>query len=200
MNNILLFSFKPFLVYKSNSGTILAKEALSMMGKPGNITHTVLPVVFEKAGAQLVKLVKSSKPSLILGLGMHSRASHLYFERIALNVSHSIRSDNNRNKPHDQLINPCGPLAYETTMPYKGIEEICREKKVPFRLSFHAGTYVCNNVLYMLLDGLVRESIPARTGFLHVPRITTKAKGKLSLTAMSSVLSAFLTRLSEEEL
>ncbi len=200
MNSILLFSFKPFLVYKSNSGTILAKDALAQMGKPENITHVILPVIFEKAGAQLVKLVKSSKPSLILGLGMHSRASHLFFERIALNVSHSIKSDNNRNKPKDQLINPAGPLAHMTTMHYKDIEEICREKKVPFRLSFHAGTYVCNNVLYMLLDSLSRESFPVRAGFLHVPKITTKAKGKLSLAAMSSVLSAFLTRLSEEEL
>jgi pyroglutamyl-peptidase len=200
MNRILIFSFKPFLKYTSNSGTVLAKETLSIMGKPSDIKHTVLPVVFEKAGAQLLKIVKSVEPSVVLGLGMHARASHLYFERIALNISHSPVKDNDRNRPRDQIINPDGPLAYQTTLPYNALEEICRKKKLPFRLSFHAGTYVCNNVLYMLVDWLARESSPARAGFLHVPRITTKAKGKLSLMAMSLVFSEYLSQLSEAEL
>ncbi|MDQ7823392.1 MAG: hypothetical protein RDV48_11400 [Candidatus Eremiobacteraeota bacterium] len=197
--SILIYSFEPFLQWKVNSATMLLRSMKKQGLIPPAVTHMVLPVVFEKAAEKVLRAARSSTPDIILGIGQAAGYTKLSLERIALNVNHATRPDNRRQKPHDELIREGGPLAYWTTIPYKKMEELSRSRKFPFRLSFHAGTYVCNNVLFMVLDALEREKIPALAGFLHVPLIRTKKKGKLSLEKLSEAMGAVLGLLASDE-
>ena len=41
---------------------------------------------------------------------------------------------------------------------------------IPARVSQSAGTFVCNRVMYGLLEGIASGKWPKTGGFLHVPR------------------------------
>jgi pyroglutamyl-peptidase len=189
--SILIFSFEPFGRWKTNASTIVAQKVIED-GQLMHLRHHILPVCFDTAALPLIKEIKKDKPDFVLGLGLHGKAKCLYLERIALNIKHSTRFDAAGKKPKDSPIDPQGPPAYWTTLPYKTILESLREESIPLRLSFHAGTYICNNVLFMILNSLAMASLPTRAGFIHVPPIKTQRKGKRSLAYLSMALGRIL--------
>ena len=51
------------------------------------------------------------------------------------------------------------------------MERLAKEK-LPAALSFSAGTYVCNEVMYRLLEYLRKNKKKIPAGFIHVPYAT----------------------------
>src|SRR5436190_2056220 len=49
------------------------------------------------------------------------------------------------------------------------IERRLRAAEVPVERSYHAGTYICNHLLYGLLHRRAAVGEPARVGFVHLP-------------------------------
>ena len=54
-----------------------------------------------------------------------------------------------------------------------------REAGLPGTISFTAGTYVCNDLLYLLLRHFA--GTPVRVGFVHVPLLPEQANGRPSM-------------------
>lgn len=194
---IMLCYFEPFGLYKKNSTQMIARHLMEMNFFP-DIHYVQLPVVFGRAGKKAMKHIKNKSPDIVLGLGQSGHARRLYIERVALNVNHTVFVDNAGNRPFIELINSQGPVAYWTTMPYKKIMEVCSKSSISIKLSHFAGTYVCNNVLYMLLDAVRREKMDTKVGFIHVPSIKTKKKGKCSLEYLAWAIQKILTVLKYE--
>jgi pyroglutamyl-peptidase len=189
--SILLFSFEPFGPWKTNAGTLIARKVISEH-HIARLHHRVLPVCFGRASSKILSEARKIKPDIVLGLGLSGKATCLHLERIAVNINNSTRFDAAGKKPKDLMINRQGPPAYWTTLPYAALLEALKEESIPLRLSFHAGTYVCNDVLFTLLDTLAAEGLPAKVGFLHVPPIKTLKKGKRSLAYLSLALEKIL--------
>jgi pyroglutamyl-peptidase len=192
--SVLLTYFEPFGLYKKNSTMMIARHLREKNTFP-QVEYLQLPVVFGKAGQKVVRKMRESHYDFVLGLGMSPRARRLFIERIALNVNHTVFADNAGNRPFAEMINEKGSVAYWTTMPCKRIVEVCRENSVSIKQSFFAGTYVCNNLLYSILDAAHREKINARIGFIHVPSIKTKVKGKQSLEYLAGAIEKILALL-----
>ena len=57
-----------------------------------------------------------------------------------------------------------------------------REAGVPAFLSYSAGTFVCNDILYSLLHLIARERPAMKGGFIHVPYATEQTVDKPSGT------------------
>jgi pyroglutamyl-peptidase len=64
----------------------------------------------------------------------------------------------------DEPLEADGPVARESRLPLRAIQAALLERGIPARLSYTAGTYLCNATMYLLL-GLT--DVPA--GFIHVP-------------------------------
>ena len=72
-----------------------------------------------------------------------------------------------------------GPLwraAYFATLPVREIAGAVRRAGIPCALSYSAGTFVCNDVLYSLLHACCGTKTLA--GFIHVPFLPEQAKEK----------------------
>ena len=65
---------------------------------------------------------------------------------------------------------PGGPNAYFSTLPVRRMTEAIAAAGVPAVLSYSAGAYVCNDLLYTLLHRFTGTDI--RVAFIHVPRIS----------------------------
>jgi pyroglutamyl-peptidase len=196
---LLLCSFEPFLTWKTNASTELARYVSSLEQIRKHITHLCLPVCYDRAADMVLQGVAKEKFAAVLCMGHHGRAKNLLIERLALNVAHSSYKDSAGVKKSDELIIPGAPPALWATLPHKELMALAKRRGLPLRLSFHAGTYVCNNVFFLVLHELSKEKSAPPAGFIHVPPIKTTHKGRLSLLSLGDALLAIVTFLLEEE-
>ncbi|WP_461815623.1 pyroglutamyl-peptidase I family protein, partial [Faecalimonas sp.] len=84
--------------------------------------------------------------------------------------------------------------AYFATVPVKAMVKNINDHGIPASVSYTAGTYVCNNVMYDLLYILNKKYPNIRGGFIHVPYSTQQGVGKpigtstMSLETMAKAL------------
>ena len=76
-----------------------------------------------------------------------------------------------------QLVNvpvvPGGPAAYFSSLPVREMVEAMKAGSIPCSLSYTAGAFVCNDVLYTVLHHFYET--PVRAGFIHVPFLPEQA-------------------------
>ena len=168
---ILLTGFEPFGGDKHNPSQRIC-EALSE-SKAGRLDlwTRILPVSFTKAPIALRQALEEVKPDLALGLGYSAKADRFVIERIALNIEDARIADNDHYRPQDTLVEPEGALALETTLPIRALDTHLRERGIPARISYTAGTFVCNTVFYTLLLEAQTKGYPRLAGFIHVPAL-----------------------------
>jgi len=103
-------------------------------------------------------LMEMHHPDVCLFCGQAASRTRVELEAIAINI---FKGD---------LIDPDGPPAYWATFPrQKELVEGMRAAEIPAALSYHAGTHLCNHILYTALRGAERTGNVMRCGFLHLP-------------------------------
>ena len=171
---ILVTSFEPFGGDKLNS----AQEALRYVPDEilgAKIVKCCLPVVFGRSAEILREAIRSERPDAVLCLGQAGGRKTLTPERVAINLNDARIPDNDGCQPVDEAIDPAGPDAYFSTLPTKSMLRAIRNAGVPAEISNSAGTFVCNRVMYGLMDCLAHEFPSVRGGFLHMPYMEEQA-------------------------
>ena len=68
-----------------------------------------------------------------------------------------------------------------STLPVKAMVENMRAHGIPAHISYTAGTYVCNCIMYNALYLAAKKYLGVRAGFIHVPfengQVVDKANG-----------------------
>ena len=62
-----------------------------------------------------------------------------------------------------------GETAYFTSLPVKAMVQNIKDAGIPSALSYTAGSYVCNYLMYTLLYLIDKKYPNIRGGFIHVP-------------------------------
>lgn len=172
---LLLTAFEPF----GNDTINSAMETIKLVGDEiagATIVKKYLPVVFDKAGELLRDTILNEKPDVVLCIGQAAGRSEITPEVIAINLQDSIAQDNEGNCPCEQKCIPDGKNAYFSNLPNKKIVEAIKSKNISSRLSYSAGTYVCNDVMYTLMYYIENEFPNIVGGFIHVPILNTQVK------------------------
>lgn len=172
---VLITAFDPFGGEAVNPA-YQAVMALPEMIGDRKLVKLELPTVFETAGQRLLQAVDAEQPDAVLCVGQAGGRAEITLERVAVNLRDARIADNGGNQPVDEPIDPDGPAAYFATIPTRALVEALREREIPAALSYTAGTFVCNDVLYTLLHRIHGTGI--RGGFVHVPYSTAQAAGK----------------------
>ena len=172
--HILITAFEPFQQETTNA----TMEALSRLPDRlcgVTLEKRVIPVVFGEAIDVVTKLVDDLRPDAVVCLGQASGRAEITPERVAINVMDARIADNAGNQPADVPIRTDGPAAYFSTLPIKQMVQAMKEAGVPASLSNTAGTFVCNNLMYGLLDHLARTGKDIPAGFIHIPATPAQA-------------------------
>ena len=82
-------------------------------------------------------------------------------EKVAINFVDARIPDNNGEQPLDEPLQADGPAAYFATLPVKAMVQHVKEAGLPCYLSFTAGTYVCNSIMYNVLYMCEKRYTPA---------------------------------------
>lgn len=128
------------------------------------------------AGAQIIKLqvptrfalsctvleaaVNEHRPDAVICVGQAGGRSAITPERVAINLADASIPDNAGDQPVDEPIRKDGAPAYFTSLPVKAMVQKMRAAGIPAALSYTAGSFVCNSLMYTLLSISSTGSIP----------------------------------------
>ncbi len=174
MFGLLLTGFEPFGGETDNPSWRLAQALHGETIAGLRVQAVQLPCVFAQAGAALQAALQQHRPQLVLATGQAQGRCDLSFERVAINLVDARIADNAGAQPVDEPVAAGGSPAYFSTLPVKAMVAAARAAGVPASLSHSAGTFVCNQVFYLLMQAL--QAWPGvRGGFMHVPLLPEQA-------------------------
>lgn len=166
--NILVTGFSPFGGETINP----AYEAVKLLPdsiENARIIKAELPTVFRKGAETLRELISKYNPAIVICVGQAGGRSAIAIERVAVNLQDAGSPDNEGTCPEDESIISEGRDAYFSNLPTRAIVQALKEVSIPAVLSYTAGTYVCNDVMYHLLHWIEQSYPDMRGGFIHVP-------------------------------
>mgnify|MGYP005895577593 CR=1 FL=1 len=128
-----------------------------------------IPTEFFKSGVILKDALRAVHPNAVLCVGQAGGRTAVTPERVAINLMDARIPDNAGYQPVDVPIREDGETAYFTSLPVKAMVQRMRDAGIPAAVSYTAGTYVCNYLLYTLLYLIDKKYPHVRGGFIHVP-------------------------------
>ncbi|MES2414779.1 MAG: pyroglutamyl-peptidase I [Pseudomonadota bacterium] len=142
-----------------------------------------VPTTFAGSVTELKKLIRQHKPALVICVGQAGGRSALSLERVAINVADASIPDNAGEQPVDVAVRHKGPSAYFSTLPIKAMLKSMHAAGIRAEVSQTAGTFVCNQVFYSLMDTLAkqRSHSKVRGGFIHVPYLPEQGTPNMAL-------------------
>lgn len=183
---ILITGFDPFGGETVNP----AYEAVKLLPDViagAQIIKMEIPTVFSRSGPAVEAGIRAHQPDVVLNVGQAGGRSCVTVERVAINLAEAGIPDNAGEQPADQPLQAEGPAAYFATVPVKAMVQNVRAHGLPCHLSYSAGTYVCNCVMYNVLHLAATKYPGLRAGFIHVPYADCQAVGKPSGTPSASL-------------
>lgn len=191
---ILITGFEPFGGESVNPAYEAVKLLPDMAGDI-QIVKMEIPTVFGEAGKVVETGILHHQPDAVICVGQAGRRADIGVERVAINLVEASIPDNAGNQPMDVKVQEDGDTAYFATIPVKAMVKNIKDHGIPASISYTAGTYVCNSVMYDLLYLIDRKYPSIRGGFIHVPYATEQGVGKPVGTAtmeLSTISKALL--------
>lgn len=176
---VLVTGFSPFGGETMNPALEAVRKLPDTIGS-AEIVKAELPVVFDKGALVLEELINAHRPEIVISVGQAGGSPAISVERVAINLQDARIPDNEGNAPVDKTIKSDGKAAYFSTLPTRAMVQVLREQGIPAVLSYSAGTYVCNDVMYHLLYWIEKRWRDMRGGFIHVPYCLDQAASKTS--------------------
>ena len=165
---LLITCFEPFGGRTENASR-LAVQALPRTIGPFEVHRLCLPVEFGRAAEITLAAFERLRPHALICVGEAARRTHITPEMVAINLRHASIPDNANIAPHDEPVVPGGENALFSTLPVRAMAQAICDAGLPGEVSYSAGTYVCNDLMYLTLRALASSGIPC--GFVHVPTV-----------------------------
>lgn len=182
---ILLTAFDAFGGETLNAAGLAVEKVKCNLAEIRKLT---IPTVFHQSVEILKEAVFSERPDVVLCMGQAGGRSEITPERVAINCMDAKIADNAGNRPVDEPIRTDGPAAYFSTLPIRSMVEEMKKAGIPANISNTAGTFVCNRLMYGLLDLISTESLPICGGFMHVPLIPEQGHANLPSLPLDEIV------------
>ena len=178
MKKLLITGFEPFGGEKINPSWEAVKLLPDEIGDFA-ITKAEIPVVFGKAAETVLKIAEDLSPDAIICVGQAGGRTGITPEMVAVNLRFASIPDNEGNQPKDIPVIEKGENAYFSTLPVRKMSEAISDSGITSTVSYSAGTYVCNDLIYSVLHHY--KNTDTKACFVHVPFIPEQTADKPSM-------------------
>lgn len=178
MKKLLIAGFDPFGGESINP----AWEAVRLLPdviRDFELVKLEIPTVFGAAAQVVIDKAEEIHPDAIISVGQAGGRAAVTPEMVGINLRYASIPDNMGALPCDIPIAEGGPAAYFSTLPVRAMAKAICDAGLPGAVSYSAGSFVCNDVLYSLLHRF--DGTAVRTGFIHVPFLPEQTADKPSL-------------------
>lgn len=173
MRNILLTSFEGYGGRRDNPSAMIATALDGREIGGAHIAARVFPVSFAKLPELIGEAISELDPVAVIGTGLWPGEPMIRIERLAINFADFGIPDNEGRLQAGPVVDG-GPDAIAATWPAREIVSNMLDAGIPARLSEHAGTFLCNATLYLMLRATRDRPAAPRVGFMHVPYLPTQ--------------------------
>lgn len=166
MKKLLITGFDPFGGESINP----AWEAVWLLPdviRDFELVKLEIPTVFGAAAQVVIDKAEEIHPDAIISVGQAGGRAAVTPEMVGINLRYASIPDNMGALPCDIPIAEGGPAAYFSTLPVRAMAKAICDAGLPGAVSYSAGSFVCNDVLYSLLNRFDEAAV--RAGFIHVP-------------------------------
>jgi pyroglutamyl-peptidase len=161
---VLITAFEPYDRWTTNaSWDALVALTRELPTAPRVVTRRY-PVDFEKTRVKLAEDLAANY-DFTLHLGQAPGSSRLHLEAVALNIA----GETTQSPDDFQTLVPGGPAAYRSTLPLANWAAKIRAAGIPVQVSYHAGTYLCNAILYLAQHIAAEQKLKTQSAFVHLP-------------------------------
>ena len=168
----LVTGFEPiFGIKRTPSGELAKLWSSGSLSVPDvDVKSIILPQLFGVAAQRTCTEILSYRPHLVIMFGATQHNDPIRLERFAINIKNTTMGDNSRIPIRSAKISTDGPSAYEASWSCRDIVDALGPLGINAIESFHAGTHVCNDQLYLVMKWLSENDIghPVGAGFVHV--------------------------------
>lgn len=154
------------------------KELEGYQYKNYEIIGLELPSVYNESMEIIEKKISMVEPDAVISVGQAGGRNRISVERIGINIDHTSQEDNEGNKPKNRIIDEEGQAGYFSTLPIQEITDNLKENNIPAKISNTAGTYICNHIMYGVLNYIEKNVLDMKAGFIHVPYIPEQVLDK----------------------
>lgn len=163
---ILVTGFEPFGEDTVNASWEAVRRLPEEMDGH-KIVKKRLCVSYGKVAGLLEQWLREEAPDVVLCVGQAKGRAAITPEKVAINWKAGVRPDNEGEIAAGTPLYPGEDAAYFATIPVEEIAAQLRQSGIPAKVSYTAGTFVCNATMYTLLR--MTRGTTIRGGFLHVP-------------------------------
>ena len=178
MKKLLITGFDPFGGESINP----AWEAVRLLPdviRDFELVKLEIPTVFGAAAQVVIDKAEEIHPDAIISVGQAGGRVAVTPEMVGINLRYASIPDNMGALPCDIPIAEGSPAAYFSTLPVRAMAKAICDAGLPGAVSYSAGSFVCNDVLYSLLHRF--DGTAVRAGFIHVPFLPEQTADKPSL-------------------
>ncbi|MDX1948279.1 MAG: pyroglutamyl-peptidase I [Pirellulaceae bacterium] len=198
MPGILITAFEPYDRWPENSSWLALVELTRELPANLRVVTRRYPVDFEKARGRLAEDLAANFDVALL-LGQAPGTGRIHLEAMGINIGgHSSQLPD-----QFQPLVPAGPTAYQSALPLAAWAAKIRELGIPCQVSYHAGTFLCNALLYLAHHIARQQQLATRAAFIHLPLAPTQVLSErqdsptLPSAACAAAIRAILTDLAE---
>jgi pyroglutamyl-peptidase len=173
MTTVLLTAFEPYDRWPENASWLALVELTRDLPAEPHVVTRRYPVDFDAARARLFDDLAANY-DFALHLGQSPGSSRVHLEAIGVNVAGHTQITPDQYPP----LVPGGPPAYQSSLPLAAWSARIRELGVPCQVSHHAGTYLCNALLYLTHHIAREQNLKTRAAFIHLPLASTQVLGE----------------------
>lgn len=180
---ILITGFDPFGGEDINPAYEVVKKVKDNICGADVIKFQV-PTAFNESIKRTTDKIKEINPDFVLNIGQAGGRTGISIERVAININDARIPDNLNQQPIDEKIDETGQNAYFASIPIKNIVKAIKNKKIPAAVSDSAGTYVCNHLMYGILNYIYKNNLNIKAGFIHIPYLFQQVIDKPNMPGM----------------
>ncbi len=196
MKRLLITGFDPFGGENINPSWEAVRHLEDEVGQ-WSLTKLQIPTVFGLAARKVLEFACQLKPDAVLCVGQAGGRGAITPEVVAINLREASIPDNAGNQPVNQPVIEGGPAAYFATAPVREMVDAIKTAGYPAALSYSAGAFVCNDLLYTLLRHY--EGTETKVGFVHVPFLPQQAKENQPSMPLEDITAALSTAIEAME-
>ena len=180
---ILVTGFDPF------GGEPINPAIESVKRLPDNIAGAEIikleiPTVRKKSLEKIEKAINEHNPDVILSIGQAGGRFDISIERVGINLDDFRIPDNEGNQIIDEPVFPDGENSYFVKLPVKSMVQNVQKNNIPASVSYTAGTFVCNHVLYGVMYLIEKKYKGKKSGFIHIPFLPQQVVDKKNMPSM----------------
>lgn len=188
----MLTGFEPFGGEDINPSLEAMKDLDGYQYKDYEVVGLEVPTVYDESIDVIEKKISIVDPEAVISVGQAGGRNSISVERIGINIDHTTQEDNEGNTPKNRLIDENGKDGHFSTLPIQEITDNLKENEIPAKISNTAGTYICNHIMYGVLNHIEKNRLDMKAGFIHVPyipeQVMDKDKPSMSMEMISEAV------------